>query len=257
VLLRTVHQAPELHGISRSRWRLDDLQRVVPGLAQYSRSGVWRALRRLGVARRRGRLSLHSPDPAYREKMARVEAARAGARQEPERVRLLYGDEFSLHRQPTLGPVYAARGQAPKAPLSHHSNTRHRVAGALDVLDGRVIWAAGATMGVKGLRAFLGRLRAAYPGQEVVLVWDNWPVHYHPRVLARAAELEIAVLWLPTYAPWENPIEKLWRWIKQDLLHHHHLADRWAELKARVAAFLDQFAAGSADLLRYVGASPD
>ena len=79
-------------------------------------------------------------------------------------------------------------------------------------------------MGVTKLRRFLAKIRAAYPGPPIHLVWDNWPVHAHPEVLARAAELDIEVPWLPTYAPWLNPIEKLWRWLTQDLLHHHRLA---------------------------------
>jgi hypothetical protein len=28
-------------------------------------------------------------------------------------------------------------------------------------------------------------------------------------------------VWLPTYAPWLNPIEKLWRWLRQDVLKMH------------------------------------
>jgi transposase len=112
-------------------------------------------------------------------------------------------------------------------------------------------------MGVKGLRYFLGELRSAYPERTMFLVWDNWPIHQHPEVLAKAAHLGIEILWLPTYAPWSNPIEKLWRWIRQEVVHHHRLADRWAELKAQVAAFLVRFEHCSTELLCYVGLLPD
>jgi hypothetical protein len=60
-------------------------------------------------------------------------------------------------------------------------------------------------------------------------------------------------VWLPTYAPWLNPIEKLWRWLRQQVLKMHRLAGDWTQLQHRVRAFLDQFADGSAQLLRYVG----
>jgi len=95
------------------------------------------------------------------------------------------------------------------------------------------------------------------PDRYLFLVWDNWPIHQHAAVLAEATAQRIHLLWLPTYAPWENPIEKLWRWLKQELIHHHRFADDWAALKAAVLAFLDQFAAGSAALLRYVGLGTD
>jgi transposase len=58
---------------------------------------------------------------------------------------------------------------------------------------------------------------------------------------------------LPTYAPWLNPIEKLWRWLRQDVLKRHRLAGDWPSLRGRVNQFLGQFATGSQDLLRYVG----
>ena len=64
---------------------------------------------------------------------------------------------------------------------------------------------------------------------------------------------QVEPVWLPTYAPWLNPIEKLWRWLRQDVLHLHRLADDWKALRQRVRAFLDQFAQGSQRLLEYVG----
>jgi transposase len=252
-----VRRPPECYGLARARWRLTDLRRAVPGLAAYTLGGVCQVLRRLRVRRHRGRLSLHSPDAAYDRKLAWIQRGRQRARQEPTRLRLLFGDEFSLHRQPTLAPVYAPCGEEPTAPLSWRGDTRYRYAGALDSVSGQVVWRAGTKIGVDGLGAFLRQLRAAYPQHRLLLVWDNWPIHYHPTVLATAAGLDIELLWLPTYAPWENPIEKLWRWLKQDHLHQHRRADRWAELRQQVAEFLDRFATGSDPLLRYVGLLPD
>ncbi|MBE2197018.1 MAG: transposase, partial [Anaerolinea sp.] len=36
--------------------------------------------------------------------------------------------------------------------------------------------------------------------------------------------MTIAPLFLPTYASWLNPIEKLWRWLRADVLYNHDLA---------------------------------
>ena len=68
-----------------------------------------------------------------------------------------------------------------------------------------------------------------------------------------AALPRLEPVWLPTYAPWLNPIEKLWRWLRQDVLKLIHLTDDWRTLRARVNAFLDRFASGSQALLRYTG----
>jgi len=62
---------------------------------------------------------------------------------------------------------------------------------------------------------------------------------------------------LPTYAPWLNPVEKLWRKLKQAVLYLHRLGDDWQGLQRHVTSFLDSFAAGSAQLLHYVGLLPN
>ena len=65
------------------------------------------------------------------------------------------------------------------------------------------------------------------------------------------------ILELPTYASWLNPIEKLWRWLQQDVLHLHRLCDDWQALKLAFANFLDGLTDGSLELLRYVGLLPN
>jgi len=189
--------------------------------------------------------------------LAAIDAALALTRAQPEVVSLVYADAFILTRQPTLAAVWAAQGTEPVARLSQRRNTRWRISGALDAVTGRVTTHAAARMGVAELGRFLRRLRATYPDRRLILVWDTWPVHRHPAVLAVATELGIELLWLPTDAPWTNPIEKLWRWVKQAMLHHHRQADQWEALKDQVAAFLDQFADGSVALLRDVGLLPE
>lgn len=241
----------------RSRWRLADLRTVVPELAGYSSSGLSRLLKRLRLSRQRGRLHLRSPDPDYAAKVATIAEAVALARTQPEQVTVCFGDEASVYRQPTLAPCWAAAGAEPTAPLSPRSNTRHRLCGALDVGTGQVVATRGARTTVPHLRRFLRTLRAAYPERRLILIWDNWPVHAHPDVTAQAEAVDIEVRWLPTYAPWTNPIEKLWRWLKADVLHHHRFADDWDGLKAAIDAFLDQFDHGSEELLRYVGLCPE
>jgi transposase len=248
-----VRQPPELHGVARARWRIADLRAAVPWAARYSVSGLARALTRLRIGRQRGRLRLHSPDPAYQEKEWDIRHVCSLAFTAYRPPVVLYGDEFSLYRQPPLGPAFAPVGADVPVALSCRSNTYHRYAGALNVATGQLTWLARARMGVDNLRRFLAKLRAVYPTPPLSLIWDNWPVHRHPDVLARAAALDIELLWLPTYAPWLNPIEKLWRWLSEDLLRHHRLADRFDELRRRVAAWLDQFTRPSPALLRYVG----
>jgi transposase len=256
-LLETLQQSPQSFGLARSRWRLDDLVQVVPALAGTSRSGVCRLLQRLGVRKRRGRYALSSPDPAYQAKLARSARVDALVRRHPKRARLLYLDEFTLHVQPGLGARYTPPGVEPVAPPALGTPRYYRYAGALEPHSGQVVWRTGRSMGTQNLSRFLRQLRRAYPGQRLFVVCDNWPPQRAPAVVATARAVQISLVPLPTYAPWTNPIEQLWRWLKQTWLHHHRLADRPADLQQQVNAWLDQFAAPSHALLRYAGLVPD
>jgi hypothetical protein len=263
----------------QSRWTLRALRDGVPSFWAYSLSGVWRILARHKLHRRRGRDHLHSPDPAYRAKLARVEQCRAEVVAGPAEAVLLYLDEVTYYRQPSLGYAYAAtRSTDPRAERSLRSNTPTRVIGALDPQTGRVVARQWAKLDVPALIRFYQALVVAYPGRRIYLVQDNWPVHFHPDLLAalepqtspfpfltppswptepspraRRLNLPIQLVQLPTYSPWANPIEKLWRWLKQDVLHLHRHADDLTALRSLVLDFLARFDRDSPDLLRYVG----
>lgn len=254
-LIDLVSRDPAACGCARSRWRRRDLQERLPWLARATLPTVSRILQRCGLRRKRGRIRVHSPDPAYLAKRDEIAWALSAARYDPARVGLYYGDEASLHRQPSLAARWEAVGTEPTADHAPRFDSRHRLCAGLDAIGGRVVWIGGSHMTVPRLCAFLRALRTADPDRFLFLVWDNWPVHHHARVLATAAACRIELLWLPTYAPWLNPIEKLWRLCRQTVVHHHRLADQWPELKTRVAAFLDQFHQGSEDLIRYTGLS--
>jgi transposase len=230
-LLATLQQSPQQFGLARSRWRLDDLRQVVPALADYHRASLSRLLQRLGVRKRRGRYALTSPDPAYQTKLERIARVDALVRRHPTRARLLYLDEFTLHVQPDLGACFSPAGVEPVAAPALGMPRYYRYAGAIDPHSGQVVWRTGRSMGTQNLARFLRQLRRVYPAERLFVVWDNWPPHRTPAIVATARRLQIYLLPLPTYAPWTNPIEQLWRWLTQTLVHHHRLAERPADLQ--------------------------
>jgi len=62
--------------------------------------------------------------------------------------------------------------------------------------------------------------------------------------------------WLFSSRPFYSKIGTLLRWLKQEVIHLHRLADAFDELKRRVASFLERFDEGSPALLRYTGLLP-
>lgn len=251
----------------------------MPTFAGASLSGIWRVLAAARLRWKRGRDHLRSPDPCYQEKLDWIAACRDAVARRPDDLVLLYVDEVTYYRQPSLASAYApARSTDPRAERSTRSNTTTRVVGALDARTGRVVARQRTKIDVPALLRFFRSLVDAYPGQRLYLVLDNWPVHFHPDVLAalepqtspfpflrprswpaepspraQRLNLPIQLVPLPTYAPWANPIEKLWRWLKQDVLHLHRRAHDLPDLRDLVLAFLARFQDGSVDLLRYAG----
>lgn len=254
-----------------------------PWLQLTTAGGLSQLLKRLKISYKRGRDYVHSPDRHYEAKLSLIELAGLRAVYDPERFVFLFLDELTYYRQPTLARAYEAAGRfQPLACRSHQSDTAFRVASVLNGLTGQVNYFQRSRTDTSLLARFWFEIRQAYPQAELLyIVVDNWPVHFHPDVLAplqaqnfpfppklppnwpdqpssRAIcnDLPIQLLCLPTYASWLNPIEKLWRWLKQKVLHLHRYSDRWPELKQRVADFLDDFAHGSTELLHYVGLLP-
>lgn len=247
----------------RSRWSLASIRQAVPVLRCYSLPGVWNWLRRLGIRLRRGREYIHSPDPDYVAKEHRIMQALKEARASNGKVVLVYADEMSYYLQPTVSNDYSLPAIQPLARRSTRANTARRIVGGLDAVTGRVIQRQAWKIGVSEFTSFLQDLREAYSDTErLYLVLDNWPsVHRHTSVRDKARELGITILFLPTYAPWLNPIEKLWRWLRQQVLHLHCFAHDPPRLQLEVHSFINRFADGRSQccqaLLRYVGLAPE
>ena len=284
-LQHLVARAPEVLGQPGSRWTLKTVRAACRWMGEMSLSGVCRTLKRFGIRLKRGRDHVHSPDVHYVEKLADIIAAMEEAINSDGRVVIVFLDEFSFYRQPLSGRNYCVIGRKtqPLAERSLQSDRSGRIIGGLNALSGQTTSLIASKISLNQMVKFWQELCAAYPEAKVIyVVVDNWPVHFHPDVLAalepqrtswelktppswptepspraKRLNLPIQLLPLPTYASWCNPIEKVWRWLKQELLSLHRYADDWPTLKQKVKEFLDRFRNGSEELLRYVGLTPN
>lgn len=282
--MNVIRRVPALLGYSGSRWTLAKVAACCDWLDVTTAGGLSKLLKRLKIRYKRGRDYIHSPDRDYLAKLSLIVLARMRAFYDQERYVHLYLDQLSYYRQPTIAQAYELAGPLqPLARRSHRANTVFRIQATMNSITGQVTYAQRNHTDIDFLSAFWAELCATYPHAEVIyVVVDNWPIHFHPDVLARLqpqnfpfpprlpanwptepsakavkGNLPIQLLCLPTYASWLNPIEKLWRWLKQDTLHMHHKSDDWQGLKQDVAEFLDQFGNGSQELLSYVGLLPN
>jgi hypothetical protein len=166
----------------------------------------------------------------------------------------LFLDELGYRRWPAVAPTWGlAAAVAPRA----GTKQQWRTIGARNALTGPVRELDGYLVGRRQVLECYAQLDHAYPAAELrYVIQANWHIHTHPAVLAAWAHYpRLQPVWWPTYAPWLNPIEQRWRWVRPDLLKMHRGVADGPQVKPRVRDFLVQFAPGSQELLHYVGLS--
>ena len=104
---------------------------------------------------------------------------------------------------------------------------------------------------------FLQTLVDKHPHQTIYVAWDNYICHQDDEVEAvvRAAAGQLVLLYLPTYSPWLNPIEMLWRHFRREVTH----CELYASVKDLLLAsrdFFDRFNLRPELVLSIIGAHP-
>ncbi len=164
-MLHVVRRDPRQWGIPQTRWTLDAIRRVVSWMERMTPSGIGRLLDRLRISSTRGREHVHSPDPDYLAKLAQIATLLGEVRESQGTHALLYLDEVTYYRQPSLSRAYEAVGRPTVlADRSYRSNTPTRVIGTIDACTGRVCAYQGSVIGVTQVVKFLRACGWPMPG---------------------------------------------------------------------------------------------
>ncbi len=96
-----------------------------------------------------------------------------------------------------------------------------------------------------------------HPAKRVYVAWDNASTHQEEEVdaVVRGAAGRLVLLYLPTYSPWLNPIEMLWRHFRREVTH----CELFESVKALVSAaqdFFDRYNLCPQRILPVIGAIP-
>ena len=91
----------------------------------------------------------------------------------------------------------------------------------------------------KEIAEFLEALLHKHPDETIYVAWDNANTHQDDEVEAvvRGAAGRLVLLYLPTYSPWLNPIEMLWRYFRREVTH----CELFESIKALIKATHDFF----------------
>ena len=144
----------------------------------------------------------------------------------------MYLDECHLHTHPHQAKVWQRRGARQSVPAAG-VDQRVTVFGALDYRTGQLVTEIAERASSATFQAFIASLVPLWPHDHLVLVMDN--ASYHKAAALRHWAMtqtpEVTLLWLPTYSPHLNLIERVWRFVKQRLACHRF----WNDLPSLIA----------------------
>jgi len=95
-----------------------------------------------------------------------------------------------------------------------------------------------------------------HPTGTIYVAWDNASMHQDDEIEAmlKLADGRLVLLYLPTYSPWLNPIEMLWRHFRREVTHCELFENVTALLKA-AQDFFDRYRLCPAHILSIIGSN--
>jgi transposase len=221
-LCRLIEAGPQECGFSGACWRSPMIQQLIKErfAVSYSVFYIAELLKNLGFSYQKAAfVSDHLDEVARKRWRSRVWPEIVRLAREKKAL-LLFGDEASFPQWGTLTYTWARRGTQPVVKTSG-KRRGWKVFGLIDYFTGRFFH-----QGQEGrftsasYTAFLARV-LEHTTEHVILIQDGAPYHTSAetnRFFAQHAA-RLQVFQLPGYSPDYNPIEKLWKKIKQQETH--------------------------------------
>ena len=116
--------------------------------------------------------------------------------------------------------MWTPKGQQIMIPTPGQTK-KHYGIGAVNYHSGETVVLVRRRKRRKEIAELLGALLEKHPDKTVYVTWDNAFTHQDDEVEAvvRGAAGRLVLLYLPTYSPWLNPIEMLWRHFRREVTH--------------------------------------
>ena len=209
------------------------------------------ALRRVGIRWRRAKRRVHSPDPLYVVKRQRVDqlrqmalagslttqsSARRRSDEPPKSAYLAFLDSTDLHWNPDIGSTYGLAGNQLKVDSPGLDNPWYALFGSLIFPSGDGLFTIHQRKRAAELLEHLQLLIDLDPGAFWFVVLDNASAHTTAAVDSfEQQHLErLELVYLPTYSPHLNLIERLWRLMRSQVTRNRFYDSRSALANAAV-----------------------
>jgi transposase len=244
-LKKLVEQEPRKAGYSFSTWTCAELANELArqGFEKVSRETIRVHLRALGYRILRPVLSIASPDPTYQRKARRLEKYKKEAKK--GEILLYFQDEIDLNLLPGILRCWTLRGSQRKVMTPGVNQERYGF-GAVNYVSGHTLQRIQEHKNSAGfctfVKQFMQRVTHSpdYHGQKIILVVDNFIIHHSHKAKAFLKQYadQLVLFALPTYSPWLNLIELLWKHLCRKVTHNH-LFESISQLVQAVRSFLN------------------
>jgi transposase len=239
-----IEEGPVKAGFSGACWRSPMIQQLI-----HDRFGVFynvfyiaQLLKNLGFSYQKAAFVSAHLDEGKRQAWRTTTWPQILRRAQARKALLLFGDEASFPQWGTLTYTWARRGQQPKVKTAG-KRKGYKVFGLIEYCTGRFFYQGQeGRLNSTAYIAFLTRV-LEQTTQPIILIQDGAKYHTSTETKAFFAQqtARLEVCQLPTYSPDYNPIEKLWKKIKQQDTHLHYFPT-FEDLTDKVEQALLKFA---------------
>jgi putative transposase len=238
-LVALLKAPPRAYGWCRTRWSCATLALTLEAKRGLTASAetMRRWVHEVGWVWKRAKLVAKDDDPHRVDRLARIRFVY-------ERLQLweaiVFADELDIQLLPKVGSAWTPQGTQVEV-MTPGTNEKHYLAGALELATGTLHHCLGPRKTNVLFRGLLQRLDDAYPATHytrVYVVVDNYKIHKAKAVEQWLAKHpRVKLLFLPTYCPRANPIERAFGDV-HDCCTRDHRRKRLRDLVADVVEHL-------------------
>ena len=122
---------------------------------------------------------------------------------------------------------------------SNTGRQRLNISGAVDLMEGKLHFQEDVMLNAQATIAFLKKVALAYPTKRKIhIFFDNARYYKNKAVRNYLNGSKIQAHFLPPYSPNLNPIERLWKWMKERVLYNTYYKE-FDDFKAAIFGFLE------------------
>lgn len=250
-----IDSGPEACGFLNGCWRSPMLQELIMrefGVF-FSVHYISQLLKNMGFSFQKARFVAAGQDEIARNKWLESEWPKILKQAHKNEAYLLFGDESSFPQWGSLSYTWARSGQQPVVKTSGNRKS-YKVFGLIDYFSGK-LFAKGhlGKLNAESYIAFLTEVLSK-TRKHIILIQDGAPYHKGSKMkeFFEKNKHRLTVYCLPAYSPDFNPIEGLWKKIKQMGTHLKYFPT-FNSLVERVEEMLIEFKYASSEVLALFG----